>query len=279
MSRRNSALTESLGVRIALITVALLFLALFLALPLVVVFTEAFRQGLLPYLAAISEPDSVAALKLSLQVVAMAVPSNLVFGLFAAWAIAKFRFPGRSALVSLIDLPYSVSPVISGLVYVLLFGAHGWFGPWFRDHDIQVIFALPGMVLATVFVTFPFVARELIPLMEQQGTDEELAARTLGASGLQLFLRVTLPNIKWALLYGALLCGARALGEFGAVSVVSGHIRGYTNTLPLQVEILYNEYSFQAAFAVASLLAMFALLTLALKALLEWRFARELAHH
>ena len=279
MSPRNSALTESLGVRIALITVALLFLALFLALPLVVVFTEAFRQGLLPYLAAISEPDSVAALKLSLQVVAMAVPSNLVFGLFAAWAIAKFRFPGRSALVSLIDLPYSVSPVISGLVYVLLFGAHGWFGPWFRDHDIQVIFALPGMVLATVFVTFPFVARELIPLMEQQGTDEELAARTLGASGLQLFLRVTLPNIKWALLYGALLCGARALGEFGAVSVVSGHIRGYTNTLPLQVEILYNEYNFQAAFAVASLLAMFALLTLALKALLEWRFARELAHH
>jgi sulfate transport system permease protein len=279
MSRRNSALTESLGVRIALITVALLFLALFLALPLVVVFTEAFRQGLLPYVAAIAEPDSVAALKLSLQVVAMAVPSNLVFGLFAAWAIAKFRFPGRSALVSLIDLPYSVSPVISGLVYVLLFGAHGWFGPWFRDHDIQVIFALPGMVLATVFVTFPFVARELIPLMEQQGTDEELAARTLGASGLQLFLRVTLPNIKWALLYGALLCGARALGEFGAVSVVSGHIRGYTNTLPLQVEILYNEYSFQAAFAVASLLAMFALLTLALKALLEWRFARELAHH
>jgi sulfate transport system permease protein len=279
MSPRNSALTESLGVRIALITVALLFLALFLALPLVVVFTEAFRQGLLPYLAAIAEPDSVAALKLSLQVVAMAVPSNLVFGLFAAWAIAKFRFPGRSALVSLIDLPYSVSPVISGLVYVLLFGAHGWFGPWFRDHDIQVIFALPGMVLATVFVTFPFVARELIPLMEQQGTDEELAARTLGASGLQLFLRVTLPNIKWALLYGALLCGARALGEFGAVSVVSGHIRGYTNTLPLQVEILYNEYSFQAAFAVASLLAMFALLTLALKALLEWRFARELAHH
>ncbi len=279
MSPRNSALTESLGVRIALITVALLFLALFLALPLVVVFTEAFRQGLLPYFAAISEPDSVAALKLSLQVVAMAVPSNLVFGLFAAWAIAKFRFPGRSALVSLIDLPYSVSPVISGLVYVLLFGAHGWFGPWFRDHDIQVIFALPGMVLATVFVTFPFVARELIPLMEQQGTDEELAARTLGASGLQLFLRVTLPNIKWALLYGALLCGARALGEFGAVSVVSGHIRGYTNTLPLQVEILYNEYNFQAAFAVASLLAMFALLTLALKALLEWRFARELAHH
>ena len=279
MSRRNSALTESLGVRIALITVALLFLALFLALPLVVVFTEAFRQGLLPYLSAISEPDAVAALKLSLQVVAMAVPSNLVFGLFAAWAIAKFRFPGRSALVSLIDLPYSVSPVISGLVYVLLFGAHGWFGPWFRDHDIQVIFALPGMVLATVFVTFPFVARELIPLMEQQGTDEELAARTLGASGLLLFLRVTLPNIKWALLYGALLCGARALGEFGAVSVVSGHIRGYTNTLPLQVEILYNEYSFQAAFAVASLLAMFALLTLALKALLEWRFARELAHH
>jgi sulfate transport system permease protein len=279
VSRGNGALTEALWLRVTLTTVALLFLALFLALPLTVVFTEALRMGVLPYVRAISEPDAVAALKLSLQVVAMAVPLNLLFGLFAAWAIAKYRFPGRSVLISLIDLPFSVSPVISGLVYVLLFGAHGWFGPWFQDHDIQVIFALPGMVLATIFVTFPFVARELIPLMEQQGNDEEYAARTLGASGLQMFLRVTLPNIKWALMYGALLCGARALGEFGAVSVVSGHVRGYTNTLPLQVEILYNEYSFQAAFAVASLLAMFALLTLALKALLEWRFGRELAHH
>jgi sulfate transport system permease protein len=279
MSATNHALTEARWLRVVLTAVALLFLTLFLLLPLLVVFTEAFRAGVLPYLAAIREPDAVSALKLSLEVVAMTVPSNLLFGLFAAWAIAKFRFPGRSFLITLIDLPFSVSPVISGLVYVLMFGAHGWFGPWLRGHDIQIIFALPGMVLATIFVTFPFVARELIPLMEQQGNDEEHAARTLGATGLQMFLRVTLPNIKWALMYGALLCGARALGEFGAVSVVSGHVRGYTNTLPLQVEILYNEYSFQAAFAVASLLAMFALLTLALKALLEWRFARELAHH
>lgn len=279
MKRRNDALTESTWVRVALTTLALLFLALFLLLPLVVVFTEAFRLGVAKYIEAIREPDAVAALKLSLQVVGLAVPMNLAFGLFAAWTVAKFRFPGRSLLVTLIDLPFSVSPVISGLVYVLLFGAQGFLGPWLREHDIQVIFALPGLVLATVFVTFPFVARELIPLMEQQGTDEEHAARTLGASGLQMFLRVTLPNIKWALLYGALLCGARALGEFGAVSVVSGHIRGQTNTLPLQVEILYNEYSFQAAFTVASVLAMFALLTLAIKALLEWRFARELAHH
>ena len=279
MSRRNAALTESVAKRVILTGIALVFLALFLLLPLVVVFTEAFKLGVGKYLEAIREPDAVAALKLSLQVVGLAVPMNLAFGLFAAWTVAKFRFPGRSLLVTLIDLPFSVSPVISGLVYVLLFGAQGFFGPWLREHDIQVIFALPGLVLATVFVTFPFVARELIPLMEQQGTDEEHAARTLGASGLQMFLRVTLPNIKWALLYGALLCGARALGEFGAVSVVSGHIRGQTNTMPLQVEILYNEYSFQAAFTVASVLAMFALLTLAMKALLEWRFARELAHH
>ena len=257
MSATNHALTEARWLRVVLTASALLFLALFLLLPLLVVFTEAFRAGVLPYLAAIREPDAVSALKLSLEVVAMTVPSNLLFGLFAAWSIAKFRFPGRSLLITLIDLPFSVSPVISGLVYVLM----------------------PGMVLATIFVTFPFVARELIPLMEQQGNDEEHAARTLGATGRQMFLRVTLPNIKWALMYGALLCGARALGEFGAVSVVSGHVRGYTNTMPLQVEILYNDYSFQAAFAVASLLAMFALLTLALKALLEWRFARELAHH
>lgn len=279
MSRANPALTESAWLRVLLTGIALAFLAIFLLLPLVVVFTEAFRRGLLPYFAAIREPEALAALRLSLTVVGIAVPLNLAFGLFAAWAVAKFRFPGRSVLISLIDLPFSVSPVISGLVYVLLFGAQGWFGPWFQDRGIQVIFALPGLVLATVFVTFPFVARELIPLMEEQGNDEEHAARTLGASGLQLFLRVTLPNIKWALMYGALLCGARALGEFGAVSVVSGHVRGETNTLPLQVEILYDEYSFQAAFTVASLLAMFALLTLALKALLEWRFARELAHH
>ena len=276
---RDTTLTETRWLRYTLTAVALAFLALFLILPLVVVFTEALRVGLAPYFSAITEPDAVAALKLSLLVVAMAVPLNLVFGLFAAWAIAKFRFPGRSFLTSLIDLPFSVSPVIAGLVYVLLFGAHGWFGTWFADRDIQVIFALPGLVLATIFVTFPFVARELIPLMEQQGTDEELAARTLGASGMQMFWRVTLPNIKWALLYGSLLCSARALGEFGAVSVVSGHIRGETNTMPLQVEILYSEYSIQAAFAVASLLALSALLTLALKALLEWRFARELAHH
>lgn len=278
MSRR-SALTEAPWLRAVLTGIALLFLALFLLLPLVVVFTEALRLGFLRYIDAIREPDAIAALQLSLKVVGLAVPMNLVFGLFAAWAVAKYRFPGRSILVTLIDLPFSVSPVISGLVYVLLFGAQGLLGPMLRDHGVQVMFALPGLVLATVFVTFPFVARELIPLMEQQGSDEELAARTLGASALQMFLRVTLPNIKWALLYGALLCGARALGEFGAVSVVSGHIRGQTNTMPLQVEILYNEYNFQAAFTVASVLALFALVTLALKALLEWRFARELAHH
>ena len=279
MNRRGLALTEGRWVQAALIGVALLFLGLFLLLPLLVVFTEALRLGFGRYLEAIREPDAIAALQLSLKVVGLAVPLNLAFGLFAAWTVAKFRFPGRSLLVTLIDLPFSVSPVISGLVYVLLFGAQGFLGPWLREHGVQIIFALPGLVLATVFVTFPFVARELIPLMEQQGTDEEHAARTLGASGWQMFLRVTLPNIKWALLYGALLCGARALGEFGAVSVVSGHIRGQTNTMPLQVEILYNEYNFQAAFTVASVLALFALLTLALKALLEWRYARELAHH
>jgi sulfate transport system permease protein len=272
-------LTEAPWLRAVLTGIALLFLGLFLLLPLIVVFTEALRLGVLRYVDAIREPDAIAALQLSLKVVGLAVPMNLAFGLFAAWTVAKYRFPGRSILVTLIDLPFSVSPVISGLVYVLLFGAQGLLGSVLREHGLQVIFALPGLVLATVFVTFPFVARELIPLMEQQGIDEELAARTLGASALQMFLRVTLPNIKWALLYGALLCGARALGEFGAVSVVSGHVRGQTNTMPLQVEILYNEYSFQAAFTVASVLALFALVTLALKALLEWRFARELAHH
>jgi sulfate transport system permease protein len=277
--READALTESRWLRWTLTGVALAFLTLFLGLPLVVVFTEAFRLGVLAWIEAIREPDSIAALKLSLTVVAIAVPMNLVFGLFAAWAIAKYRFPGRNLLTSLIDLPFSVSPVIAGLVYVLLFGANGFFGVWLQDHGIRILYSLPALVLATTFVTFPFVARELIPLMEQQGIDEELAARTLGASGWQMFVRVTLPNIKWALLYGALLCGARALGEFGAVSVVSGHIRGETNTLPLHIEILYQDYSFQPAFAVASLLAMSALLTLALKALFEWRFARELARH
>jgi sulfate transport system permease protein len=279
MDSRNSALTEARWLRLLLTGVALAFLGLFLVLPLVVVFTEALQSGVLAYLGSIREADALAALRLSLTVVALAVPLNLVFGLFAAWAITKFRFPGRGVLLSLIDSPFSVSPVIAGLVYVLLFGAQGWFGETLIEHGVKVIFALPGLVLATTFVTFPLVARELIPLMDQQGVDEELAARTLGATGLQMFLRVTLPNIRWALLYGALLCGARALGEFGAVSVVSGHIRGQTNTLPLHVEILYNEYNFQAAFAVASVLAMSALLTLALKALLEWRFARDLPHH
>ena len=280
MSRQPSrALTEGPWVRALLIGVALAFIGLFLLLPLFVVFTEALRNGVLPYLAAIREPDAVAALLLSLKIVAIVVPINVTFGIFAAWAIAKFRFPGRSLLVSLIDLPFAVSPVISGLVYVLLLGSRGVLGPLLQDWDIQIIFALPGMVLATLFVTFPFVARELIALMEQQGNDEEYAARTLGAGGLQIFLRVTLPNIKWALLYGALLSAARALGEFGAVSVVSGHVRGYTNTLPLQVEILYNEYQFQAAFAVASLLALFALVTLVLKTVLEHRFGRELKTH
>ena len=279
MGRPNGALTEAAWVRRLLIGIALAFFALFLLLPLVVVFAEALAKGIAPYFTAIVEPDAIAALKLSLAIVAIVVPINALCGLCAAWAIAKFRFPGRSLLLALIDLPFAVSPVIAGLVYVLLLGSRGVLGPLLQEWDIQIIFAAPGMVLATLFVTFPFVARELIPLMEQQGNDEEHAARLLGANGLQIFLRVTLPNIKWALMYGALLCGARALGEFGAVSVVSGHIRGQTNTLPLQVEILYNEYQFQAAFAVASMLALFALITLAVKALLERRYARELGHH
>ena len=279
MTRRNAALTEAPWVRRLLICTALGFMTLFLLLPLAVVFVEALSKGLGPYLQAWREPDALSALWLSLAIVALVVPINLVCGLCAAWAIAKFRFAGRSLLLSLIDLPFAVSPVIAGLVYVLLLGSRGLLGPLLQSWDIQIIFAMPGMVLATIFVTFPFVARELIPLMEQQGNDEEFAARLLGANGWQIFLRVTLPNIKWALMYGALLCGARALGEFGAVSVVSGHIRGQTNTLPLQVEILYNEYQFQAAFAVASMLALFALLTLAVKAVLERRYARELGHH
>ncbi|TKT46217.1 sulfate ABC transporter permease subunit CysW [Rhizobiaceae bacterium LC148] len=258
--------------KLALILVGLLFLAFFLCLPLVAVFVEAFRNGWEEYVAALVEPDAVSAIRLTLLVAAIAVPLNLVFGLAASWAIAKFEFKGKSFLITLIDLPFSVSPVISGLVYVLLFGSQSVLGPWLKSHGIEILFAVPGIVLATVFVTFPFVARELIPLMEDQGTGDEEAALSLGASGWQTFRYVTLPNIKWGLLYGVLLCNARAMGEFGAVSVVSGHIRGLTNTMPLHVEILYNEYSFVAAFAVASLLALLALVTLALKTLLELRF-------
>jgi sulfate transport system permease protein len=264
-------------VRRTLIGVALAFLGFFLVLPLVAVFYEALRGGIGVYWEAIREPDALAAIRLTLLVAAVAVPCNLVFGLAAAWAVAKFEFRGKSLLITLIDLPFSVSPVISGLVYVLLFGAQGFFGPWLKAHGVEIIFAVPGIVLATIFVTFPFVARELIPLMQAQGTGDEEAALSLGASGWKTFLLVTLPNVKWALLYGVLLCNARAMGEFGAVSVVSGHIRGMTNTMPLHVEILYNEYSFAAAFAVASLLALLALLTLALKSILEWRFADGIA--
>lgn len=269
------ATQEPLWVRTLLISVALLFLTLFLVVPLASVFTEAFKKGWEAYLAAITEPDAVSAIKLTLLTAAIAVPLNLVFGVAASWVIAKFDFRGKSVLLTLIDLPFSVSPVISGLIYVLLFGAQGWFGPWLREHDIKILFAVPGIVLATVFVTFPFVARELIPLMQAQGSEEEEAALVLGASGWKTFWYVTLPNIKWGLLYGVILCNARAMGEFGAVSVVSGHIRGETNTIPLQVEILYNEYNFQAAFAVASLLAFLALITLALKSFIAWRVRGE----
>jgi len=271
------ALAESRWTRFALIATALLFLAAFLAMPLLAVFVQALEKGFGPYLEALAEPDALAAVRLTLLVAAIAVPANLVFGVAASWAIAKFQFPGKSLLITLIDLPFSVSPVISGMVYVLLFGLHGLMGPWLREHDIQIIFAVPGIVLATIFVTFPFVARELIPLMQEQGQEDEEAALSLGASGWQTFWRVTLPNIKWGLLYGVLLCNARAMGEFGAVSVVSGHIRGQTNTTPLHVEILYNEYNFVAAFAVASVLALLALVTLAAKAALEWRFADQIA--
>jgi sulfate transport system permease protein len=250
---------------------------LFLLLPLFAVFSEAFRAGFGGVWNAISEPDAVAAMKLTLLVAGIAVPANLIFGLAASWAIAKFEFPGKSILNTLIDLPFSVSPVISGLVYVLLFGLQGSFGPWLQSEGIQIIFAVPGIVLATIFVTFPFVARELVPLMQEQGTQDEEAALSLGASGFQTFWRVTLPNVKWALLYGVILCNARAMGEFGAVSVVSGHIRGKTNTMPLHVEILYNEYNFAAAFAVASLLALLALVTLVVKVGLEWRYAGQIA--
>lgn len=258
--------------RLVLIGLAIAFLGLFVVLPLVSVFAEGLSKGVAAYGAAIVEPDALSAIKLTLLVAAISVPLNIVFGIAAAWAIAKFDFPGKSLLTTFIDLPFSVSPVVAGLIYVLLFGAHGWLGPWLRAHDIQIIFAVPGIVLATIFVTFPFVARELIPLMSEQGRDDEEAALSLGATGFQTFWHVTLPNIRWGLLYGVLLCNARAMGEFGAVSVVSGHLRGQTNTMPLHVEILYNEYNFVAAFAVASLLALLALVTLVLKSIVEWRF-------
>ena len=270
-AQKERATQEPAWVRRSLIGVALVFLTLFLFIPLISVFYEAFKKGSDVYFAAITDPDAVSAIKLTLTVAAIAVPLNLVFGVAAAWAIAKFEFRGKNLLITLIDLPFSVSPVVSGLIYVLVFGLQGWLGPWLAEHDIKIIFAVPGIVLATVFVTVPFIARELIPLMQAQGTEEEEAAVVLGASGWQTFYQVTLPNIKWGLLYGAILCNARAMGEFGAVSVVSGHIRGSTNTMPLHVEILYNEYNFAAAFAVASLLALLALVTLVLKTLIEFR--------
>ena len=271
VSRVQAGTTEPAWVRWVLNTLALSFIGLFLVLPLAAVFTEALRKGFDAYWQAFQEPDAWAAIRLTLLTALVAVPLNLVFGVAAAWAIAKFEFRGKSLLLTLIDLPFSVSPVISGLIFVLVFGLQGWFGEWLRDHDLKVIFAVPGIVLATVFITFPFVARELIPLMQAQGTEQEEAARVLGASGWQIFRRVTLPNVRWALLYGVILCNARAMGEFGAVSVVSGHIRGQTNTMPLHIEILYNEYQFAAAFAVASLLAGLALVTLALKYAVEQR--------
>ncbi|WP_374316468.1 sulfate ABC transporter permease subunit CysW [Aquabacterium sp.] len=270
-----NARTESNWVKATLITVALLFLSAFLFLPLVSVFYEAFRKGWEVYAAAVTDPDAISAIKLTVLAAFISVPLNLVFGVAAAWAIAKFEFRGKSVLLTLIDLPFSVSPVIAGLIYVLVFGLQGWFGEWLRDHDLKIIFAVPGIVLATIFVTFPFVARELIPLMQAQGQEQEEAARVLGASGWQTFWKVTLPNVKWALLYGVILCNARAMGEFGAVSVVSGHIRGQTNTLPLHIEILYNEYQFAAAFAVASLLASLALVTLVLKYVVERRLHQQ----
>ncbi len=266
--------SENAVVRWIVIGIAVVFLTVFLVLPLVVVFRQAFFRGVVPYIGALTHPDAVVAIKLTLWVAAISVSLNLVFGLVAAWAIAKFEFPGKSFLITLIDLPFSISPVISGLVFILLFGAQGFLGAWLQANDIKVVFALPGIVLATVLVTFPFVARELIPLMQEQGTQEEEAALSLGASGLQTFFRVTLPNVKWALLYGVLLCNARAMGEFGAVSVVSGHIRGETNTMPLHIEILYNEYQFMASFAVASVLALLALVTLIAKVALE-RYAQS----
>ena len=275
-SKAFSQIHEPRWVKVALISVALAFMFLFLILPLATVFTEALRKGFDAYWAALQEPDAWSAIRLTLLTAAIAVPLNLVFGIAAAWAIAKYEFRGKAFLTTLVDLPFSVSPVVAGLIYVLMFGAQGWFGPWLQTHDIKIIFAVPGIILATVFVTFPFIARELIPLMQAQGNDEEQAAVVLGATGWQTFWYVTLPNIKWGLIYGVILCNARAMGEFGAVSVVSGHIRGQTNTMPLHVEILYNEYQSAAAFAVASLLALLALVTLALKSVVEWRHARVL---
>lgn len=273
---RPAHLTEPRWVRGILLFLALGFLALFLLVPLAAVFYEAFRKGWALYLEAIVEPDALAAIRLTLLVAAIALPVNLVFGVAAAWAITKFQFRGKQFLITLIDLPFSVSPVVAGLVFVLLFGTQGWFGGWLQAHDLKIVYALPGIILASLFVTFPFVARELIPLMQAQGSEEEQAALTLGANGWQIFWRVTLPNIKWGLLYGAILCNARAMGEFGAVSVVSGQIRGLTNTMTLHVEILYNEYQYSAAFAVASLLALLALVTLVAKNVVEWRNARYL---
>jgi sulfate/thiosulfate transport system permease protein len=272
---RRRAIREPALVKWALLAVALVYLVLFLVLPLASVYAQALADGLGHFFASILDPDALAAVRLTLLVAVIAVPLNLVFGIAAAWTVAKFAFRGKSLLITLIDLPFSVSPVVSGLIYVLLFGAQGWFGPWLQAHDIKIIFNVSGIVLATIFVTFPFVARELIPLMQQQGMEEEEAAIVLGAGGWQTFWRVTLPNVKWGLLYGVLLCNARAMGEFGAVSVVSGHIRGETLTMPLHVELLYNDYDFVGAFAVASLLSLLALVTLTLKSLLEWRFRRE----
>lgn len=274
---RSRVVGEAAWIKYLLIGLAVTILGLFMLLPLATVFGEAFSKGADAYFAALADDDALSAIRLTLLIAAISVPLNIAFGVVASWCIAKFDFLGKSLLVTLIDIPFSVSPVISGLIYVLLFGLQGWFGPWLREHDIKLIFAMPGIVLATIFVTFPFVARELIPLMEAQGTEEEEAAVVLGASGWRIFWTVTLPNIKWGLLYGVLLCNARAMGEFGAVSVVSGHVRGVTNTMPLHVEILYNEYNYMAAFAVASLLALLALVTLVAKSLLEWRFSREIA--
>jgi len=275
VGRTRPVTSETPLVRWGLTIVALAFLGIFLVLPLLSVFAGALAKGVAAYGRALVTPDALAAIRLTLLAAGIAVPLNLVFGVAAAWAVAKFSFPGKNILITLIDLPFAVSPVISGMVYVLLFGAQGWLGPWLSDHDIRIIFAVPGIVLATIFVTFPFIARELIPLMEAQGTEYEEAAVVLGATGWQAFWRVTLPNIRWGLLYGVILCNARAMGEFGAVSVVSGHIRGLTNTMPLHVEILYNEYNFVGAFAVASLLTLLALVTLAVKTLIEWRLHED----
>ena len=276
---RSRATSEPIWIRWLLIAITLLFLSLFLFVPLAAVFTEALRKGFDTYITALTDADALSSIKLTLIAAAIAVPLNLVFGVAAAWAIAKFEFRGKSILITLIDLPFAVSPVIAGLIYVLIFGMQGWVGSTLIDHDLKVIFAIPGIVLATVFVTFPFVARELIPLMQAQGKDEEEAGLVLGASGWQILWRITLPNVKWGLLYGVILTNALAMGEFGAVSVVSGHIRGMTNTMPLHVEILYNEYNYAAAFAVASLLALLALVTLALKTFVEWQVARNASNH